>query len=77
MRKCLPGMQGLGIEPTDAWFTAYGDAPQIMVGGSTPEMGSMQQVLTSAGWVDLREKLMQYVDNFAFKLVRARAGFQL
>jgi len=38
VREFLPGMQKLGVEPTDAWYTAYGDSPQIMVGGVAPGM---------------------------------------
>ena len=41
VREFLPGMQKLGVEPTDAWYTAYGEGPQIMVGGIAPEMGGI------------------------------------
>ncbi|MGD0574441.1 MAG: hypothetical protein ABSB61_03615 [Anaerolineales bacterium] len=77
IREFLPGLQSLGIEPTDAWYTAYGEGPQIMAGGTTPDMAAMRRTLSSKEWQELREKLLRHVENFNFKLVKARAGFQL
>ena len=45
VRDFLPGMQKLGVEPTDAWYTAYGDGPQIMVGGISPSPETMAKFL--------------------------------
>jgi hypothetical protein len=77
VRDFLPGMQKLGVEPTDAWYTAYGDGPQIMVGGISPSLETMSRFLGSSGWQAIMEKLLQYVENFSFKVVEARGGFQL
>ena len=33
-----PGVMKLGVKPTDAWYTAYGDEPQILTGGVAEEM---------------------------------------
>ena len=35
VRDFIPGMQKLGMEPSDAWFTMYGDQPQIMAAVQT------------------------------------------
>jgi hypothetical protein len=40
-------------------------------------MGVMQRTLASKDWQELREKLLRHVEHFNFKLVKARAGFQL
>ncbi|MBN1440604.1 MAG: hypothetical protein JW929_14445 [Anaerolineales bacterium] len=77
VREFLPGMQKLGVEPTDAWYTAYGDGPQITVGGITAGMEAMNEFLASREWQDISEKLMNYVENFSYKVVRARNGFQM
>jgi hypothetical protein len=77
VREFLPGMQKLGVEPTDAWYTAYGEGPQIMVGGVAPSLDAMGEFLASREWQDISEKLMNYVENFAYKVVRARSGFQM
>jgi hypothetical protein len=77
VREFLPGMQKLGVEPTDAWYTAYGEGPQIMVGGIAPEMEAMNEFLDSHEWQEISEKLMNYVENFSYKVIRARTGFQM
>jgi hypothetical protein len=77
VREFLPGMQKMGVEPTDAWYTAYGEGPQITVGGITPNMEVMDKFLASTQWREISEKLMNYVENFAYKVIRARNGFQM
>ncbi len=34
VREFLPGIQRMGLEPSDAWFTMYGECPQILTGVS-------------------------------------------
>jgi hypothetical protein len=65
------------VEPTDAWYTAYGEGPQIMVGGVAPSLEAMGEFLASHEWQEISEKLMNYVENFAYKVIRARTGFQM
>ena len=72
----VPGIQRLGFHTLDAWATLYGDYPQIQVGMMAPDAESAQQALDSAEWITLREKLFEYVDNFSYKIVPARSGFQ-
>jgi hypothetical protein len=77
VREFLPGMQRLGVEPTDAWYTAYGQGPQIMVGGITSTLDSMTKFLDSTEWRDIVEQLMRYVENYTYKVINAGGGFQL
>jgi hypothetical protein len=77
VREFIPGMQRLGLEPTDAWFTMFGDQPQIMASFQMPTLASLNQVLGSTGWDDLTRLLMDYVENFNFKIVPAKTGFQI
>ncbi len=35
VREWVPGLQRIGLEPTDAWYTMYGNSPQILAGGTT------------------------------------------
>jgi hypothetical protein len=77
VREFLPGMQKLGVEPTDAWYTAYGEGPQIMVGGVASGVEAMDKFLASREWQEISEKLMNFVENFSFKVIRARSGFQM
>jgi len=77
VRDFIPGVQRLGMEPTDAWFTMYGDQPQIMVAAQMPDMQQMQRVLDKPEWDDLIQRLLTFVENYQYKLVDARTGFQL
>jgi hypothetical protein len=72
----IPGVQRMGLEPTEAWATIYGNYPQIQVAMLSPDMPNVQRVLNSTEWVALRDKLFQFVKNYTAKVVPARGGFQ-
>ena len=72
----IPGIQRLGLEPTEAWATIFGDYPQIQVGMIAPDAGSARRIMASQDWSQLQEKLFTFVANFGYKLVPARGGFQ-
>lgn len=77
IREFLPGIQRLGLEPSDAWFTMYGDHPQIMIGAISNDLEEANKALESEQWEDLTQRLMDYVENYEIKVVQARRGFQL
>ena len=77
VRDLVPGMQRIGIQPTEAWFTQYGDQPQILTGGIADNLIDMQDALESDDWLQLRERLAEYVTNFSMKVVKASGGFQM
>ena len=72
----IPGVQRLGLEPTEAWATIYGEYPQIMVAMLAPDLPDAQRVLNSPEWKRLREQLFGFVRNFSQKVVPAKGGFQ-
>ena len=77
VREFIPQLQHLGLQPNDAWFTMYGDQPQITAEVQAPSLASMQEVLKTDEWASLINRLLDYVENYNAKIVRARAGFQL
>ena len=77
VRDFVPGMQECGLEPSDAWYTFYGNHPQIMAGGVMDSMDDMDRMIRSDDWQDLTQQLMEYVQDFDYKIVPARGGFQL
>ena len=77
VRDFLPGAQRLGLEPNDAWFTMYGDQPQIMATVQIANYNSVPKILESEEWNDLVGQLLEYVENFDYKVIQARSGFQL
>jgi hypothetical protein len=77
VRDFIPGVQRLGLEPSDAWFTMYGEQPQIMAAVQSNNIADMQSVLNSPEWDDLTRQLLDYVEDFKYKIVQARGGFQI
>ena len=77
VRDFLPEIQKLGLEASDAWYTMYGDQPQIMAAVQSNSMGSLQHILDSSEWDQLILSLMDYVEEFDYKIVQAKSGFQL
>jgi hypothetical protein len=76
VRDFLPGIQRLGLSLSDAWATAYGNYPQIMVGAELPTLQKAKQVMDSSEWKSLFNQLQDFVTNYTFKIVPARGGFQ-
>lgn len=77
VREFAPGIMKLGIQPTEAWYTVFGDGPQILTGAVAEDLTTMQSILASGDWKSLQDKLFEYVVNFNFKIVRATGRFQL
>lgn len=77
VREFVPGMQGLGIQPTEAWYTTYGEHPQILTGGTTKDLDAMEDLLESEQWNSLKDRLLEFVTNFDWKVVAASSGFQM
>jgi len=77
VRDFIPGLQRLGMEPSDAWFTMYGSQPQILTAAQMPTINSLQRILISNDWESLTHQLMDFVENFNYKVVQARSGFQI
>jgi len=77
VRELIPGMQHLGLEPSDAWFTMYGDQPQILAIVQSASMTKLEEVLASSEWDNITNQLMDYVEDLNYKVVPARTGFQL
>ncbi len=77
MREFGPGLLKLGIRPTDAWYTQYGDHPQILQGGVMEELDNLQKALASEEWRRIKKKLLTYVTDYNQKIIHASGGFQL
>jgi hypothetical protein len=72
----IPGVQRMGLEPTEAWATIYGEYPQIQVAMLAPDLPDAQKFLNSTEWAALRDQLFGYVKNYSHKLIHAKGGFQ-
>jgi hypothetical protein len=77
VREFVPGITRLGLQPTEAWFTIFGDRPQVLTGGITEDMDAMHKILESDEWQSLHEKLLEMVSNYRQKIVRATGSLQI
>ena len=76
VREFLPGVQRMGFELSDAWATAYGSRPQILVGAVLPSITKAHQLLSTSDWKSLQNQLQDFITNYTEKIVQAREGFQ-
>jgi len=77
IRKFVPALEGLGVALSEAWLTVYGEQPRLLAEAVIPTMDKARSVLGSSAWQDLGLQMQELVDNFDYKLVPARGGFQL
>ncbi len=77
IQEFVPGLLKLGLQPTEVWFTAFGECPQIQAGGLAPDVATIQNIMLGTDWQDLRGKLEEYVTDYQQKIIPAEGGFQL
>ena len=72
-----PELAKLGVKVTEAWYTAYGERPQILTGGVVEDLDTMRGIVATEEWRTLKVKLLTYVTDYKQKIIRASGGFQL
>jgi hypothetical protein len=72
-----PGLSKMGLRLTDAWYTLWGKAPQILGGGALESAEQARQIIGSSEWDELIGGLLPYVENFAVRVVKANGRIQL
>ena len=77
MQTFAPALMKMGWQPTEAWYTLYGDGPQIMTAGITESAEEMREILDSEEWEELKDQLLEYVTNFHYKVIPATGRFQM
>lgn len=77
METYVPGLMELGLQPVDAWYTVYGDAPQMLAGVLAEDRETLREAMESAEWRELHDELMTYVMNYDQKVVKATSSFQI
>jgi hypothetical protein len=80
VREWVPSITRMGIQPTGAWYTIYSReaaTQQILAEGLAEDIDTMRDILKSKEWLELHDKLQQYVSNYHHKVVRSRGEFQI
>lgn len=76
MEEFLPKAQELGLTPTDAWHTAYGNYPSRLIGLVAEDLAAAHTAMASDEWQELMNRLAGHTGNLSRRLVRLRGGFQ-
>ena len=58
MGQYVPTLQSMGLQMSEAWHTAYGDAPNRLLGFVCGDKQTMDNLITSDAWVDLNLSLI-------------------
>jgi hypothetical protein len=77
VREFVPGLQRLGVQPLEAWYTTYGEGPQMLAAFIAEDQDVMNTALETDDWASLQDQLFNFVTNFESKVVRASGGFQM
>ncbi len=77
VEEFIPRLQQMGLIPEDAWYTTYGDYPQILTGIRAPNEAMLRKVFASQEWKELLQRLSEYVTDIQYKVVPHRDTFQL
>lgn len=77
LQQYIPGLQEMGFQVSEVWHTAYGDAPNRVIGFVCRERGTVDKLLASRKWETLNETLVSYVLDFSYKVIPYRGIFQL
>lgn len=77
VKEFVPGITRMGLQPSEAWVTIYGNQPQVLTGAIADNLPTLKDILDSQDWQRLHGRLLDLVDNYDQKIVRAGHGLQL
>jgi hypothetical protein len=72
----VPTLEYLGLRMCEAWHTAYGSYPLRLTGFTAPDRRTMDDILSSEDFLELEEKLQEFVENYKRRVVPMRGNFQ-
>jgi len=77
MQELPVTLQRAGLKLTDAWYTVYGEWPQVRMAFLGKNLGDLQTFLSSPQWLEIKQRLLIYTQDYQHKIVKARGGLQL
>jgi hypothetical protein len=72
----VPALEHLGLTMCEAWHTAYGSYPLRLTGFLAEDRNTMEHILASEDFLDMEDKLQEFVVNYDRRIVAVRASFQ-
>jgi len=78
IRVFVSKLAGLGLDLADAWYTAYGDAPHVLLGivAAGGQEDQLQNILDSEEWGELLAELRPYISDYKQRIVKVEGQFQ-
>ena len=78
IRVFVSKLSGLGLDLADAWYTAYGDAPQVLLGivAAGGQEDQLQNILDSEEWGEVLVELKPYITDYRQRIVKIEGQFQ-
>lgn len=77
MGQYVPALQSMGLQMSEAWQTAYGEAPNRLIGFVCEDQSTMTEAMDSENWTSLNDQLENFVTDFNYKVIPYRGGFQI
>ncbi|MCS7285790.1 MAG: hypothetical protein RMK30_07155 [Anaerolineae bacterium] len=77
MREFAPTLMKMGVQIVEAWYTIFGNGPQIITGGLVEDVETARKLLESREYKELKERLGEFVTNFQQKIVPATGRFYI
>ena len=68
-QEFVPGVLRLGIRPVEAWYTVYGQGPQIITSAEANDRQALTGILEGPEWAELMQKLERFVTDFKQRIV--------
>ncbi len=75
-QEFLSVMEKAGLQLLEAWYTMYGEWPQVRMVFLANDLQALRHFLESDTWYSLRQELDFYIHGFRRKIIRARNEFQ-
>jgi hypothetical protein len=69
VQEFAPKIMKMGIRLTEAWYTTYGEGPQIIMPGVAADAESLQTALNSDEWIELVDKLNNFVTDYQCRML--------
>ncbi|MFN2131000.1 MAG: hypothetical protein ACK2VD_10785 [Anaerolineae bacterium] len=78
VRELVNKASPLGLELRDAWYTIYGEAPEILLGfvSRKEQDGTLEAILSSDEWRQIVQEVKDYTIDYEQRIVQAADHFQ-
>ena len=77
MREFIPSAARMGLQIVDAWYTLYGDQPEILVAGVVASEQMLSRIMVNPEWEKLLDDLSKHIKDLQKKVVPDQGRFQL